>query len=382
MAEYNITVEILGVTLLSMTGEQIVQALQAYEAGSGTELIPADLIDGLPTEPGTEMDGDEIVAEVNANATTEIDYTKVTTIPKARIIHGEMSLNWLAFTHPASTAFQNLYRTPNTDRIKKMDFIIAVEVNQDNGVYHNGDWLIALDDNPGFTYTDTAKWLIMPYSKLSKITAALFRLHTSTSSVSGIESIGGACSANGNYSFAPNKQGISQGEASTALGIKSKALRVGEVAESGGVFTVEGDVQNSRFNMRLKTTNAVPTIMVLPSQFGFEANKVYRMDIRLLAAAQGGKKAISRDWKYLASVDSDGYCSYDGGPEDILCASDGSTLAIGTPTLGANISVTEFDAAGPPDPGIFKGLIITCSGMPNTNVFWTVNINVLEIATT
>ncbi len=382
MAEYNITVEILGVTLASMTAEQIIQALQVYEAGSGTELIPADLIDGLPTTPGSEMTGNEIVAAVNDNADTAFIWERVAPIPKLRVIHGENSLNYLAHVDPRSTSWQNQYLAPNTDRIKKMDFIIVAQVMQDIPEFQNGDWIIALADDPGFTYTDTAKWLIMPYHKLGEITAALFRLHTSTSTISGIENIGGQCSAIGDYSFAPNEQGISQGRASTALGIKSKSLRIGEVAESGGIFTVEGDVQNARFNMRLKTTNAVPTIMVLPSQFGFEANKTYRIDIRLLGAVQGGKKSKSWDYTYLAGVDSDGYVAYDGGGVDIPCALNGSTLEIGSPAITAGVAVTEFDAITPPDPGVFKGLIITCTGLSNTNVFWLANINFLEIGTT
>lgn len=377
MAEYNITVEILGVTLASMTAEQIIQALQTYEAGSGTELIPGALIDGLPTVEGSDMTGNEIVTAVNEGADTAFIWERVAPIPKLRIMHCENALNWLATTNPASSAFQTYYGV--TGRILKMDFIIVAEIFSVDNIYQNGDWLIALVDNPGFTFTDTAKWLHIKYSKLAWITAAIFR-QNATNTTSGIESIPGQSTASGTHSFAPNKETEARGEGSTALGVKSKATRIGEVAESGGIFTAVGDAQRTRFNMRLKTTNSTPTQMVLPSLYGFETGKCYMFSIHIMGAVQGGKAAKAWDYRFLAAIDNEGYVAYDGGGEEINAGANNSNLEFGSPAISASIQITNTDAAVPP-PGMFKGFIITCTGIANTNVFWSCYIDSFEVAT-
>lgn len=378
MAEYNITVELLKVTLSSMTAEQIVTALETL---TGDDRLDATAIKNLPDGSGVvEMTGDEIVAAVNEDATTQIDYSHITTFPKSRVIHGENSLNWLANVDPRSTAWQNLYKTPNADRIKKMDFVIVAQVYQTTEIFQNGDWLIALADDPGFTYTDTAKWLIMPYSKLPLIQTPIFQRH-STSASAGIESVSGQSSANGEYSFAPGELTQATGRGGTALGIKSKTERIGEVAESSGVFTNPGDAQRKRFVMRKKTTNATPTQMTEPSLYGFEADKTYEIIIHIVAAVRGGKKAKAWDYRYLTGVDSDGYVPVAGGAEEISSGTDGWYLAYGSPAISVNVSVTEFDASGPPSPGVFKGLVITVTGEANTDYYWTAFIETFEVGT-
>lgn len=377
MAEYNITVELLATTLSSMTGAQIVTALELL---TGTNRLHATAIQGLPDGTGVvTMTGAEIIAAINADGgVNNILYNEIGLIPKGRILHGENSLNWIATVDPRSTAFQNQYLTPNTDRIKKMDVIIVAQVFQTTEIFQNGDWVIALADNPGFTYNDTAKWLIMPFSKIAQILPAVFQKHVSTVANSGIESINGTSSATGAYSFAAGNYTVAQGEASTALGLKSKALRKGDVAESSGIFASVGDSQRTRSSMRLTTTSGVSTLMTSPFQYFFEDNKSYLLKIVILAVVKGGKKAKSWEYLFIAGVDSDGYLPQNGGvttnPQN-----NWDSIEYGTPAISVSVLINQFDAMGPPPPGAFKGLSITCTGIVNTTVYWSAFVEAFEI---
>jgi len=379
MAEYNITVELTGITLASMTGPQIVDALHVLEGAALSEYT-ADINALVETSAGTVvMTGTEIVNAINslAGVDPKILYGQLSAIPKARILHGENCLNWIGTSDPRISAFQALFLTPNTDRIKKMDFIITTGITTSSTIFQNGDWVIALADNPGFDYADTAKWLIMPFSKIAQIVIPVFKKHIDTASA-GIESILGGSTAYGIHSFAPNQLTYAEGQASSAFGYRSKSKRFGDIAESSGVFSVTGDSQRTRSQLRLTTLNATQTLMVTPARYEFDANKSYLLKIIILAVVAGGKKAKTWEYKFITGIDTDGYVPAAGGIVAEGVGSDDIALNYGNPAVNVAVSITTSSVDNPPEAGSFKGLQIQCTGIANTQVFWEAFIEAFE----
>lgn len=382
MAEYTINVELLKTTLLNMTGEQIIQALQDYEAGTGTELIPVALIDGTIAGTGS-MTGADIVNAINAlaGAQPNILYNQIGLIPKSRILHANKSLNLIYTGDPRSSAFQALYSAPNTDRILTNDYIRVAQIYQDT-YFDDEDWVIALVDSPTWDYTDTSQWLILPLHKLNEIVDPVFQKHSS--STTGIESIPGGCSALGEDSFAAGDTTTAYAAASTSLGKESRAGRVGEVARSAGKRTTVGDRQVIDFQMYLTTTNAIQTEMILPQRYGFNNNTTYQIDIKLMGVVRGGKKAVTYYYRYLCGTDSDGLVWENGGVIDAGFDTVNPRMEFGTPTMTVSVSVVPDiilgDAVTPPLPGVYKGLKILCTGIANTTVIWTADIHAIEVS--
>ena len=377
MAEYNIEVTLYKTALAEITAEQIVDALESL---TGNDRLDASAVKNLPDGSGVvEMTGEEIVDAINllGGAEPRILDGQTDVKPKSRVTHCEKALNNVGIYDPRSASFQGRFQAPNTDRIKAYDFVIVAEVYQPAEIFQNGDWVIAIQDDPGFTYSDTAKWLIVSLSKLQYISQQylVFKRNAPTSIASGIESIGGTCAANGAYSTALGRETVSQGQNSLATGYKSKALRQGDIAENSGAFVSAGDAQRSRSHMKVITQNSIPTLLATPFQYGFEENKTYLLEIRILAVVKGGAKAKSWKYIYLTGVDSTGAVPVSGGLDTIL---EDENIQYGSPAISCSVLVTEFDAVTPPGPGVFKGLQIRLTGIANTQVYWQVFIDAFE----
>lgn len=371
MAEYNITVDIHGVTLVDLEAEEIRDALSTLE---GDNRLSATYIKDLPEglDPVTPAD---IVNDINSlgGSAPLINGNQLGAILKSNIVHGENSLNWIFTGDPDDAAFKALYQPPNTDRVKKMDIIII----DGSSTYNDGDWLIALADNPGFNYADTTKWLLLALSSVSgmdAILAAIVFAKNSNDDTAGIQSVPGNCDATGEHSFAPGVNNVAEGDASTALGNSAKATRQGEVAEASKCFTTPGDFQRARSGMTLITTNATPTVVTLPQKFEFEEDKTYLTKVTIIGVVLGGKKAKSWEYKFLSGIDSDGYVPVAGGQLT------DESLSYGSPTFSATASIQSYSAGYPPAPGAFKGIDITCTGVLNTTVKWGVYIETFEIS--
>jgi len=380
MADYNITLQFYGVTLSSsgMSIAAIARALEALPEGD-----KLDYTTGLKNEPGAggSMTGHEIVDAINLLDGDDplINPLQIELIPKERIIHGDHALNWIATADPRSPSFQIGWSYPSHERIKAWDFIMCVALGSPSTIFATGDWLIALVDEPGFTLNDASKWRLLKFSKLDSLLTPVFRNHA-TASTSGIESIGGASSAEGTNSFAPGESNTSFGEVSTALGKKALALRVGEVAESSGGFGTAGDGQRARYNMRLTTTNNIASEMVLPSKFWYSDHKTYLLVIRVLASVRNGLKAKAWEFNVLASRDSTGVTHelITGGV--MLGAGEMEYIGMefGAPELSCVIVGVDVDAAGPPSPTVSSGMFIKCTGEINSTVYWQAFVDVFE----
>jgi len=368
MADYQVIVQFPSLSLVGMTGAQIVAAINASEA-----VINSENVEGGSGGSTVSMTGNQIVDAINNEATSEhkIYAGHIRDLVKTMVSHGEKALNLIYTGDPRKTSFQTEFATS----ILANDYVQVAEVNQSE-IFSNGDWLIARIANPGFVFSDTSKWEVKKFASNSVI--PVFRQHSSAAeNQSGIESIPGGSQAIGNHSFAPGYQTVATGESASALGKQSRSTRTGEVSESSGMFTEAGDLQRSRDIMRLVTTNAVPTEMALPFKFGFEANKTYVLKIQLMARVGSGtyaKGVQNKEWEYkfFAAVDENGYVYNDGGLV--------SSSNLSNPSINVSVTVVpDNDIATPPLPTVFKGLKIQCTGLNGVTVRWAAFIESFEL---
>lgn len=368
MADYQVIVQFPSLSLVGMTAAQIVAAINSSE-----EIINSENVEGGSGGTTVSMTGNQIVDAINDQATSDhkIYAGHIRDLVKTMVSHAERALNLIYTGDPRKTTFQ----TEFASSILANDYILVAEVNQSE-IFSNGDWLIARVANPGFVFSDTSKWEIKKFA--SNSVAPVFRQHSSAAeSQSGIESIPGGSQAIGNHSFAPGYQNTATGEASASLGKQSRASRTGEVTESSGMFAEVGDLQRSRDIMRLVTTNASPAEMALPFKFGFEANKTYVLKVQILArvgARTYAKGVQNKEWEYkfLASVDENGYVYNDGGLV--------SSLNLSNPSINVSVTVVpDNDIATPPSPTVFKGLQIQCTGLNGTTIRWAAFIESFEL---
>ncbi len=367
--DYQIEVTFPSFTLVNMSAAQIVAAINESD-----EIIEADNVE--QTSGGGTMTASQIVTAINAS-TEEIDKENIEQLVKTDIEHAEKALNLIYTGDPRKTSFQTEFGV--SGKILANDYILVAEVNQVSTLMANGDWLIARTDNPGFTFGDTSKWERKQF--LPSTYNNVFRQHESSAdSQSGIESIPGGSQATGNHSFAPGYMTVASGEGATALGKNSKASRTGEVSEASGMFSQTGDNDRHRNVMRLITTNAAPTEMVLPFKFACNENTTYSMRINLVArvGASGSyaKGARAKEWsyKFLITSDENGVIYHDGGLLE-------ESLSVNSPAISASVTIVPVigDATTPPAPAVFRGLKVQCTGLTNTTIHWSTFIETFEI---
>ena len=370
MADYSIIVQLGTLVLVDKSAEEIRDALETLE---GDDRLDASAIKNLPTGTGS-MTASEIVSVVNASEEV-FDKENLEPLVKTDVFHAEKALNLIFTGDPRNSTFQAEFE----DSILANDYILVAQVNQASTLMENGDWLIARTDNPGWSFGDTSKWERKRFLPTSYNN--VFRQHDSSAdNQSGIESIPGGSQATGNHSFAPGYMTIASGEGATALGKNSKASRTGETSESSGMFSTTGDNDRHRNNMRLLTTNAAPTEMVLPFKFACNADTTYSMRISVVARVGTGggnaKGARAKEWtyKFLISSDDNGVIYHDGGLLE-------ESLNINNPAISASVTVVPVigDATTPPAPTVFRGLKIQCTGLINTSIWWSTFIETFEI---
>jgi hypothetical protein len=218
--------------------------------------------------------------------------------------------------------------------------------------------------NPGFTYTDTSKWLILKISKIP-VKELAFRKYNDSQVGSGIMPYDIA--EYGTFALAPYSLAIgyncittAAAEGAFSMGDSAVASRKGGIALASGRFAASGDAQVQMQVLRLITTNTTPTEMVLPGPITIIGGKTYDFKIRLVARANGGTLSKSFEWKALIS--------YISGLGSAPAISTPTILSIGTSAMSASVSF-----GGSP-----QRLIISCTGL-STAVRWVAFVEAVEV---
>lgn len=363
MAEYEVTVQFDNVTSVGgdMTGAQIRDALEALSAG---QRLSYNYLDDTPTIPaGDDLTGEEIVTLLSALAYADrLSLTKIKDLIKANIPNLAKALNFRATGNVRSTSFQ----AASMVYPYAWDMWIADDINTTlfGTAIEDGDWIISLTENPGsYTFTDTTKWYVLKMSRLP-VYRQVFKYRNELNADSGIEPIEGTAYAVGDSSFAHGKDTFAYGDYSQASGYGSTAFDEGSRAYAAGYFTHRGDVQIKDEVIRLKTTNATPTEMNLPSTFTLATNKTYKLTIEVVGRVSGG--ATCKTWEYKSVVSGNGTSiltqTVTGSPE---------TMNIGNPAIACSYTVKTTSPAR---------IQLTVTGLTATEVYWNAYIRSVEVA--
>lgn len=361
MADYTVSVTFAGIGLgAAMTPAAIRDALETLTAGNR---LDAAYIDNMPAAGGTDT-GAQIVTKLEAlSAGSRLSATKLDDLVKTNVLRAEKALNYLYTGNVWGTTLQAAY--PSAD-ILPGDFFIASAINTStNGTtVETGDWCIALTSNPGFNFADTTKWLVVKISKLPTRELA-FRKNNDSTVASGImpydiEEYKSFALAT--YSFATGKDCITTATAVGAIstGNAAVASRIGARAFASGRFAYSGDAQFQENVLRLATTNATPTEMILPGAITIADGKTYDFKVRLVARAYGGTPVKSWEWKALISA-------YRG---TVIGSVGTATIqSIGPSTMAASL----YFSSSP------NKIYITCTGMASTVVSWVAYVEAVEV---
>ncbi len=359
MADYTISVTF---GALGMGGAMTPAAIRdALETLTSTNRLHATAIQGLPNAEDV-LTISEIVTGLEAlTGTNKLSATSLKNLAKTIVTGAEKALNYRAAGNVWSSSFQ----TASMSAIIQWDMFVASGINtSSNGhTIEDKDWCIALTSSPGFDFTDITKWYILKVSKIPTRDLA-FRKNTDGLTASGIMPYDIAAYksfALGLYSFATGYNCIANAAGSIATGDSSSASRVGGRAFASGRFAASGDAQFQENIMRLETTNASTTEIVLPSPMAIIGGKTYDFKIRLVARVNGGLQSKSWEWKVLASY-----------------TTTGSLSSIGTPII---LSIPSTNALSAGITFSSSQLTILCTGLAATTVRWVAYIEAVEVYT-
>jgi len=110
------------------------------------------------------------------------------------------------------------------------------------------------------------------------------------SSASGIYSFStGTGNAGGRASCAVGEDTHASGDYSLAFGVRTRATRHSQFSHASGRFASSGDVQNSRFHLFVKTTNATATEMTMDgTRLSIPSGRVMGMIVNIVGAKSDG----------------------------------------------------------------------------------------------
>lgn len=405
--EYEITVEIgEGSSLVNMTGDQIVAALEAQPTTPTDKRLDASAIKNLPSVSGYSTpsqvrdalqtltgtnrlagsavkdvlhDGAEAKAALEAlSGTNRLNATAIYDLKKSLVSGCERALNWRATIDFGNTGSVNASVTS----VKKGDFWIANMLSGTPAPYpgggladalthliSTGDWIIAVVDSASTSnFYSKSNWLIMPFSLLATIatlnTNTVFTQYNTTYEDGGIE-IPGVTTAEGQEAFAINETTQAKARASHASGYGSIAKRQGEHSEAGTFFENMGDAQHTRTLMAIQTNDNTGNEVVSPQKYELSVAKCYDCTISVVAIQEtgNGKKFTI---PVLASITSDGTIAKTVGTA--------TTQDIGTPSTDL-----DFEADVVYDSGLDKFYLqMTATGDNSEITNFHVKIDTLE----
>ena len=379
--EYEVTVQIGdGSSLVNMTGDQIVAALEAQPTTPVDKRLSANAIKGLTTGGYTSiydvrddlelltgnerLDGNAVRnvlhngAEAKAaleglSGTNRLSASAIKDLAKSLVSGCERALNWRATIDFGNTGSVNTSVT----NVKRGDFWIANMLSGTPAPYpggglpdalthliSTGDWIIAVIDSASTSnFYSKSNWLIMPFSLLATIanlnTNTVFTQYNTTYEDGGIE-IPGVTTAEGQEAFAINETTQAKARASHASGYGSIAKRQGEHSEAGTFFQNMGDAQHTRTLMAIQTNDNAGNEVVSPQKYELSVSKCYDCTISVVAIQEtgNGKKFTI---PVLASITSRGTIAKTVGTA--------TTQDIGTPSTDL-----DFEADVVYDSGLGK----------------------------
>ena len=218
--------------------------------------------------------------------------------------------------------------------------------------YHVGAWLRLCWDANAAVWREVARAFTGSYS----------------GTMAGIQAFthGGINIGSGSYCHAEGDGTQATGSQSHSDGKYSVAGKSGEQAHACGRFAASGDCQNTKFQIRVATTNDTPTEMHIafdPGRFTLVNSKAYACTITLLARLASGAGHLMAKQMVLIERTAAGTVQLVGTPQTI-----GTDIDT---TGGATFAITADDTN--------KSLMVTVTGIAATNIRWTALIEAVEI---
>jgi hypothetical protein len=189
--------------------------------------------------------------------------------------------------------------------------------------------------------------------------------------VSGSENgcFGSSSNVTGDYAFSLGYQNVASGYASTSIGQKANTFGISgrKVFSSGGY--VAGDSQKSILNLRIRTTNATPTVLTSDAGVSGTTNQLILQDnnsIRFKGTIIGRQSGSTN----TSAWDIDGIIQRGVGvaTTTLLISNINSILNLnlwGNPTLVADT--------------INGGLNVNVIGLATTNIQWSCTLDTTEV---
>jgi len=174
----------------------------------------------------------------------------------------------------------------------------------------------------------------------------------------------GSSTAQGRSSFSAGENNTATGDYSVAFGVRATAGRHYQFSQSSGRFAANGDVQNSRFHLFVKTTNATATEMTMDgTRLSIPSGRVMGMIVNIVGSKSDGS-AVAH---YVREV----CCKNVAGTSSLV----GTVSTIGTDqedNASTDVAITISDAN--------DAVTISVTGIASETWRWCATVDCSEFA--